>query len=255
MKTSHRLLVSALFLAAFCCAPLASSLRAADPATFTVGSFTFKRPASLSWVPVNPAGMRKAQLKFADPANPSGPGAEIVFFHFGAGQGGGVESNISRWVGQFSAEGDKKLDPTVENATVNGTKITRIKIDRGIFASGMPGGPTTPQAGYGLQGAILESAQGDVFIKMTGPAEHRESGCGGFRELGDEPAQRRRCGRWLEGGAVIILAVSRRPRGCSLRDAPKVGGAAQRRRRGIIDRRPPVGASRRPAPRACRCYT
>ncbi len=186
VKTSHRLLVSALFLAAFCFGS-AASLRAADPATFTVGAFTFKRPASLTWTPVNPAGMRKAQLKFADPANPSGPGAEIVFFHFGAGQGGGVDSNIARWVGQFSADGDKKLEPTVENATVNGTKITRIKIDRGTFASGMPGGPTTPQTGYGLQGAILESAQGDVFIKMTGPADVVKAAAADFEALVTSP--------------------------------------------------------------------
>ena len=186
MKTSRSFFVLALFLSVSGLYPL-GYLRAADPATFTVGGFTFKRPASFSWTPVNPAGMRKAQLKYADPANPAGPGADIVFFHFGAGQGGGADANISRWVGQFSPEGDAKLDPIVESATVNGTKITRVRVERGTFASGMPGGPTTPLTGYGLQGAILESPQGDVFIKMTGPAAVVKAAAADFEALVTSP--------------------------------------------------------------------
>ncbi len=187
MKTLSRRNALALLFFSFCSLYLSSSLRAADPATFTVGAFTFKRPASFAWSPVNPAGMRKAQLKFADPANPAGPGADIVFFHFGAGQGGGVDANISRWVGQFSPEEGKKLDPVVENATVSGTKITRVRVERGTFSSGMPGGPTTPLADYGLQGAILESAGGDVFIKMTGPAAVVKAAAADFEALVTSP--------------------------------------------------------------------
>ena len=33
----------------------------------------------------------------------------------------------------------------------------------------MPGGPTTPLKDYALNGAILESSGGDVYVKMTGP--------------------------------------------------------------------------------------
>src|SRR6266446_3803867 len=39
----------------------------------------------------------------------------------------------------------------------------------GAGQGGMPGGPTTPLSGYALCGAILESPDGNVFIKMTGP--------------------------------------------------------------------------------------
>ncbi|MBV9126722.1 MAG: hypothetical protein JO117_01410 [Verrucomicrobia bacterium] len=178
---NRRRFFSLLLLALICTAGAPFS-RAADPATFVVGPFTFKRPASFSWMPVNPAGMRKAQLKFADPASPSGPGVDVVFFHFGTGQGGGVEANISRWLGQFSETGDK-LNPVVETATVGGTKVTRVRVERGTFSSGMPGGPTTPMADYGMQGAILESAQGDVFIKMTGPAAAVKAASADFEAL------------------------------------------------------------------------
>jgi hypothetical protein len=148
---------------------LAATLQAADPTTFTVGAFTFKRPAAWTWVPVN-STMRKAQLHVADPANPAASGADVVFFHFGAGQGGGVDDNISRWLGQFAEKGDN-LKSTIETAEIKGTKITRVQVPSGTFSSGMPGGPTTPMSGYGLYGAILESPQGDVFIKLTGPAD------------------------------------------------------------------------------------
>jgi hypothetical protein len=159
--------------------------RAGDPATFTVGAFTFKRPAAWTWVPVN-SPMRKAQLHVADPANPGGPGADVVFYHFGPGQGGSVDENISRWLGQFGEQGDD-LKFKIDNATAKGTKITRLQVDSGTFSSGMPGGPTTPLPAYGLYGAILESPQGDVFIKMTGPAALVKSAAADFAAMLQSP--------------------------------------------------------------------
>lgn len=145
----------------------AHALHAADPATFAVGAFTFKRPSSWQWVVAN-SPMRKAQLHIPDPANPAAPGADAVFFTFGSGQGGGVDQNVSRWIGQFDAP--DKLRPAVEAATIKGTKVTRVRVESGTFSSGMPGQSTTPMQNYGLYGAILESPQGDVYVKLTGPA-------------------------------------------------------------------------------------
>ncbi len=145
----------------------AATSRAADPATFTVGKFTFKRPAAWKWVAVAANSMRKAQLRVEGDA---GQSAEVVFFTFGAGQGGGVEQNVARWVGQFEQGNGAAVKPVEETAEIKGTKITRVRVDSGTFNSGMPGGPTTPQADYGLYGAILESKDGDVFVKLTGPA-------------------------------------------------------------------------------------
>lgn len=53
----------------------------------------------------------------------------------------------------------------------------------GTFLSGMPGGERTPQPGYALRGAIIEAAEGDVFVKMTGPAALVKSAEGDFRKL------------------------------------------------------------------------
>jgi hypothetical protein len=171
MKQIARLILAVLAL---------GSLRAADPTSFTVGSFTFKRPAALAWVAVDPSGMRKAQL-FAGDAKDPAKRAEIVFFHFGPGVGGGVDANIQRWLGQFTP-GAKDAKPIIEKADVKGVKLTRVRAE-GTFASGMPGGPTTPQTDYALLGIILESPNGDVFIKMTGPAEVVKTNAQAFEDL------------------------------------------------------------------------
>ncbi len=175
---------AAVCLLALCGVLAAADLRAADPATFTISSFTFKRPAQWQWVPVT-SSMRKAQLHVADPADPTGPGADVVFFYFGAGQGGDVNGNISRWIGQF--EHPEAVKPVVESADIKGSKVTRVRVDSGTFNSGMPGGPTTPQTDYGLYGAILESKEGNVFIKLTGPAATVRAAAKDFEALVQSP--------------------------------------------------------------------
>ena len=172
----------ALLALLLCAAPL----YAADPATFVVGAFTFKRPENWKWVPIN-SQMRKAQLRVPDAANPAGTAGDVVFFDFGPGQGGGVDANISRWVGQFEQKDGKPVNPVVEAATVKGTKITRVRVDNGTFSSGMPGGPTTPLENYALYGAILESPQGDVFIKFSGPAALVKAAAADFEALVQSP--------------------------------------------------------------------
>ncbi len=162
----------------------AANALAADPATFTVGTFTFKRPAAWKWVAVAANSMRKAQLRVE---GEGGQSADVVFFTFGAGQGGGVEQNVARWVGQFAQGDGTAVKPVEETAEIKGTKITRVRVDSGTFNSGMPGGPTTPQADYGLYGAILESKDGDVFIKLTGPAALVRAAAADFEAMIQSP--------------------------------------------------------------------
>jgi hypothetical protein len=138
-------------------------LRAEDPATFDVGGLTFDRPADWSWVPVT-SPMRKAQLRIPG-AKPT-EGADITFFYFGEGGGGDVKANAQRWVNQFHGpEGAAKI----EEQKIGGLKVTMVSTV-GSFSSGMPGGPTTTMDNYALLGAIVEGKEGNVFVKMTGPA-------------------------------------------------------------------------------------
>jgi hypothetical protein len=93
---------------------------------------------------------------------------ECAVFYFGQGQGGGVEDNIKRWIGQF--EGGAAAKPA--QTTINGLKVTTIE-HAGVYLAG--GGPMSQtksrKPGYRILGAIVEAPQGNVFFKLTGPAK------------------------------------------------------------------------------------
>jgi hypothetical protein len=153
-------------------------LRAESPTDFVVGGFTFVRPTSWEWMPVS-SPMRKAQLKVAD--STSKPSAGVVFFLFPHGSSGGVKANVDRWLRQFSGSRES-LGAKIEETTIGKIKVTYVQAE-GTFNSGMPGGALTPMPDYGLMGAILESDNGDVFVKMTGPKNLVKSSVADFKKM------------------------------------------------------------------------
>ena len=173
MKKMFQWFAPALIVLTGCAAGAAEA-----PANFKVSTFTFQRPAKWEWI-VTASPMRKAQLKVsgADKTN----AAEVVFYHFGPGNGGGVQANVDRWFTQFQ-EPREKLGAKSEETKIGKTKVTFVRAE-GTFLSGMPGGARTAQPGTALRGAILESKGGDVFVKMTGPAALVKSSEDDFRKL------------------------------------------------------------------------
>ena len=152
----------------------ATTLRAEDHSTFNVGEFTFTRPAKWEWVEVS-SPMRKAQLKVADADGKAS--ADVVFFQFG-GNAGSTQANVDRWLRQF----DPRDKDSKEETTVGKTKITYVQAE-GTYKSGMPGGPLTPMADYALMGAIIESDDGNVFVKMTGPKALVKANIAEFKKM------------------------------------------------------------------------
>jgi hypothetical protein len=139
----------------------AATLYAAD--TFAVSAYTFTLPEG--WKSVPPASaMRKAQLSI--PGKDGAKGADVTFFHFGSeGGAGGVQANVQRWLGQFAAaEGASKTEPL----DIAGTKVTIVSTE-GTMKGGQFGGPAQDEPDFALLGAIIEHADGPVFIKGTGP--------------------------------------------------------------------------------------
>ncbi|MEN3370419.1 MAG: hypothetical protein V7609_2562 [Verrucomicrobiota bacterium] len=160
---------------------LVVSVLMAEPAgPIKVGAFTFTIPDG--WKSVTPSSpMRKAQLEIA-----RGPEkADVTFFDFGAGQGGTTADNIARWYAQFPGSEKNRI---TENAQVGPVKITFAMTD-GTFSSGMPGGPTTPMPGYALCGAIMETAEGSVFVKMTGPNAVVKASTESFKKMISDAAK------------------------------------------------------------------
>ena len=166
-----------LWIAALCGLSMLHSV-AAVPATFKVSEFTFQRPTAWEWVE-SASPMRKAQLRVVD-ADKKGS-AEVVFFHFGPSNGGGVPANVERWFGQFQ-EPREKIGAKSTEETMGKRKVTFVRAE-GTYLSGMPGGARTPQPGSALLGAIIQSDEGDVFVKMIGPSALVKSSEGDFRKM------------------------------------------------------------------------
>ena len=154
----------------------AVTLLAADDA-FNAGSFTFQKPAGFKSKPTPPGGMRAAQLEFTDAKGT----AETIFYYFGQGQGGNTQANVDRWIGSFQESKDK-LNSKVEKKKVGSREVTYVEAE-GTYMSGMPGGPKTPQPGSKLLGAILESPNGNVFVRMTGPVATDKAADADFRKM------------------------------------------------------------------------
>ena len=158
----------------FCFFFIVSALFAVDPVEFQVGGFSFDRPSGWGWV-VPTSTMRKAQL---DVVGDDGAKADVTFFHFGAGQGGGVQANVDRWFGQF-----QNAKTAQNEVAFGGVRVVFVQA-AGTFSSGMPGGPTTPLENHALRGAILQDeTKGDVFVKMTGPLALVESASTDFEAM------------------------------------------------------------------------
>ena len=173
-----KLLCSLLAGASMLLASSSSVLAADAPTEFTAGGLKFNRPASWTWVPTT-SPMRKAELKVEDKEKKSA--AEVVFFHFGTGQGGDVKANVERWYGQVS-DGREKINARSEEKSTDGRKITYVFAE-GTYMSGPPMGQKTPMKDHALVGAIVEDAGGSVFIKMTGPKALTKAAEADFRKL------------------------------------------------------------------------
>jgi hypothetical protein len=173
MRTTFALTALSLFIAI-------ALPRQARAETVKVEAFAFTIPEG--WKSVTPSSpMRKAQLEIA-----RGPQkAEVTFFHFGADQGGTAEDNVARWYAQFPESEKNRI---TEHVQIGPVKIT-FAMTEGTFSSGMPGGPTTPMEGYALCGAILESAAGNVFVKMTGPNAVVKASTEAFKKMVSEAAK------------------------------------------------------------------
>ncbi|MFT4636894.1 MAG: hypothetical protein ACI8T1_000202 [Verrucomicrobiales bacterium] len=131
-------------------------------ATFEAGGFQFAltegwakketpRAMSAGGLTYNTEGLAKA--------------LDADFYHFGKGQGGSVEANIARWRSQF--DGTPK---EVERSKLAGGKIEFLHLE-GALMSGPPFGKKVPLKDHTMLAAIIESEDGPVFVKMTGPKD------------------------------------------------------------------------------------
>lgn len=122
---------------------------------------TAPKPESWSTFPPS-SGMRAANYRVPG-LEGAGP-AEVVVFFFGAGQGGPVQMNIDRWVGQFQAPGGGPVEPVRSEMEVDGMAVTMVELEGEYRGMGSEFKPDRR-----FVAAIVEAPVGRVFIRLVGP--------------------------------------------------------------------------------------
>ena len=115
--------------------------------------------------------MRQAQFLLPRVEGDAADG-ELVVFYFGPGQGGSVDANIDRWVGQFDQpDGSASKDKAkTSRSQVAGMQVTFVDLNGTYQAPIMPGAPERHNSpGYRLLAAVVETPDGPWFFKLVGP--------------------------------------------------------------------------------------
>ncbi len=152
--------------------PLApvTSRTGSDPGAgtpITAPGAIFTLPAG--WISETPSSsMRLAQARIPG----AGGEGQLTVFYFGAGGGGGLEANLSRWIGQVNLDaGTQSRRETFDSGSF---RITWIEVEGTIKPSTM-GGPTEAQPDSRMVAAVVEGLQGPWYFKATGPATTMEA--------------------------------------------------------------------------------
>jgi hypothetical protein len=139
-------------------------------ASVSQGDLRLKPPEG--WVSERPSSnMRVSQYRLPA-ADGDTEAASLVVYYFGAGQGGSVDANLERWIGQMQPpDGRPSKDKAkTETTTVNGMKVTLLDV-AGTYAGGDMGGGGAGQSkpNFRMRAGVIETPKGAYFIKLVGP--------------------------------------------------------------------------------------
>ena len=121
------------------------------------------------WVSETPkSSMRKAQYRLPR-VEGDVEDAELVVFYFG-GEGGSVQANVERWIGQFQSDSSSNAEPRTRRKESYGIPLTIVDV-AGTYTGA--GGPmmsaAAPKPNFRMLAAVAETATGPWFFKLTGP--------------------------------------------------------------------------------------
>jgi hypothetical protein len=124
------------------------------------------------WISKPPASSMRVAEATLPKAGDDAEDASVTIFYFG-GQGGSVQANLDRWIGQMTQPDGQ---PTARLAratelTSHGLKITLIDVSGTYVAEMSPGASEHfNKPGFRLRAAVVETADGPYFVKLIGPA-------------------------------------------------------------------------------------
>jgi hypothetical protein len=154
-------------------------------------SLKFAPPAG--WISETPASSsRRAQYKLphvaGDPED-----AEMVVFYFQGG-GGTPQANVERWIAQFQTADRKsrRSNTHVKHRIIHGLPATTLDVKGTYDNSTMIStqGQTSPKEHFRMLAAVIETAAGPWFFKLTGPEKTVEKWRPSFEQFLDSVEQK-----------------------------------------------------------------
>jgi hypothetical protein len=97
--------------------------------------------------------------------------------------GGSIEQNIERWYGQFELA-KEPAEPVVKE--INQVKVHIVDL-QGTYLDtmGNPAGPKSKKENYRMLAAIIETPEGNYYVKCYGPAATMDKNVAAFNQMID----------------------------------------------------------------------
>ena len=176
-------LVRSIQLACLCA--LLGSSAGTVPAVSAAEAGGVKFDAPDAWTST-PKPMRTANYTIPAASGDSQDG-ELAVFYFGPGQGGGVDANVRRWLGQFvTPDGSPMTADAADRSEqeVNGLRVTILDVSGTYLFKPFPMAPrATPMPGYRMLAAIVQGPDAPIFFKLTAPAKTAAAAEPDFRKV------------------------------------------------------------------------
>ena len=171
---------------------LLANSHAALAQTKSITLLGYRSAVPASWVS-RPASSSMRLAEFVISAADSSPGAEVVIYFFGKGQGGTVAANLARWKAQFSMPDGSPAYESVVRDSAGPFPIT-IAEYRGTYARGIGAGDANnARAGQALVAGVAETPRGTLFLQLFGPIDRVTAArpafvtfVKGLRDVGDK---------------------------------------------------------------------
>ena len=175
IKITFALLVTVFLVAILstaCSAPaptIVSKNAAPASPSASKGELQFKTPDG--WASETPSSSMRVSQYQLPAAEGDTEAASLVVYYFGPGQGGPVQANLDRWMGQIQQPngGSSKDKAKTDALTVNGMNVTLLDVS-GIYAGGDMGGASgQAKPNFRMRAGVIETPRGGYFVKLVGP--------------------------------------------------------------------------------------
>jgi len=139
--------------------------------TFAAAALKFDAPKG--WVSKTPTSATRVAEFVLAKAPADAEDATVTVYFFG-GQGGSVQANLDRWIGQMAqpdGKPSKDVAKTSTMQTATGLKVSLVDVSGTYVAEVTPGSTERlNKPGFRQIAAVVETPDGPYFVKLTGPA-------------------------------------------------------------------------------------